>query len=175
MIIEKGCTADIDELEKLYNDLNDYFAATAFNFPGWIKGIYPVRGTAEEGIDEDSLFVLRIDGQIAGSIILNHKPEDAYSGAQWLFETDYSDVFVVHTLVVHPRFMKKGIAVELMNFAEEYARSKNVLAIRLDVSINNHPAIALYEKLGYEYVDTVDLGLGYPHLIWFKLYEKILK
>ena len=35
-IIEPGTSADIDELEKLYNELNDYLAATT-NYPGWIK------------------------------------------------------------------------------------------------------------------------------------------
>ena len=35
-VIESGTTADIDELEKLYDDLNDYLSATT-NYPGWIK------------------------------------------------------------------------------------------------------------------------------------------
>lgn len=34
--IEPGTSADIDELEKLYDELNDYLAATT-NYPGWIK------------------------------------------------------------------------------------------------------------------------------------------
>ena len=43
--IEPGTSADIDELEKLYDELNDYLAATT-NYPGWIKGVYPVREDA---------------------------------------------------------------------------------------------------------------------------------
>ncbi len=43
--------------------------------------------------------------------------------------------------------------------------------IRLDVAIQNIPSITLYEKSGYRYVETVDFGLGYEHLVWFKLYE----
>lgn len=35
-VVEPGIAADIDELEKLYDDLNDYLAAT-INYPGWIK------------------------------------------------------------------------------------------------------------------------------------------
>lgn len=173
MIIEKGTINDIDELAELYDDLNDFFESSV-NYPGWIKGIYPVRETAVEGIEDDSLFVLRVDGCIAGSIILNHKPEEAYRGVKWSFDSDYSDVFVIHTLVVHPRFLKRGIGDELMKFAEEYGRNEGMRSIRLDVSIDNTPAIALYEKHNYTYIDTVDLGLNYPHLIWFRLYEKIL-
>lgn len=173
MTIEKGTVNDIDELSELYDELNDYFTSTV-NYPGWIKGIYPVKDTAIEGITEGNLFVLRIDGKIAGSIILNHKPENAYRDVKWSFETDYSDVVVIHTLVVHPHFLKMGVGDKLMSFAAEHSRNMGMKAIRLDVSIDNTPAIALYEKHDYTYVGTVDLGLNYPHLIWFKLYEKIL-
>ena len=38
-VIESGATTDIDELEKLYDDLNDYLSATT-NYPGWITVSY---------------------------------------------------------------------------------------------------------------------------------------
>ena len=37
--------------------------------------------------------------------------------------------------------------------------------------LENTPAIALYEKLGYTYIGTVDLGLKDLDRAWFKLYE----
>ena len=40
-IIEPGTSADINELEKLYDELNDFLAAT-INYSGWIKGSYPI-------------------------------------------------------------------------------------------------------------------------------------
>ena len=40
-IIEPGTSADINELEKLYDELN-YFLAATINYSGWIKGIYPI-------------------------------------------------------------------------------------------------------------------------------------
>lgn len=51
MVIEKGVHADIDELARLYDDLND-FLDSDINHPGWIKGVYPVRQIAETGINE---------------------------------------------------------------------------------------------------------------------------
>ena len=60
-IIEPGSLADIDELERLYDELNDHLSAT-INYPGWIKGIYPVRENAAAGVDDNSLFVARCDG-----------------------------------------------------------------------------------------------------------------
>ena len=76
-IIESGSLTDIDELEKLYDELNDHLSATT-NYPGWIKGIYPVRENAVAGVNNQSLFVARCGGRIPGSVILDHQPEEAY-------------------------------------------------------------------------------------------------
>lgn len=76
-LIEKGIGEDVNELEALYNTLNEYLSGT-INYPGWVKGVYPVRETAEEAIQEGNLFVLKKNGLIVGSIILNHKQEAAY-------------------------------------------------------------------------------------------------
>ncbi len=173
MIIEKGTAADINELEQLYNDLND-FLASDINQPRWIKGGYPVRENAEKGVKEGNLYVARCDGQIIGSIILNHHPEEAYKIAPWGIDSDYSKIFVIHTLVVHPDFLKAGIGKKLISFACESGKEQGMTAIRLDVYVNNIPAIKLYEKFGFKHVATVDLGLGEYGLHKFQLYEKIL-
>ncbi|MHB8072617.1 GNAT family N-acetyltransferase [Desulfosporosinus fructosivorans] len=172
-ILEKGTINDIDELENLYDKLNEYFELGT-NYPGWAKGLYPIRETAVNGIQNNSLFVLKVNNEIAGSIILNHEPETAYDQVTWGIEADYKDVIVIHTLVVHPKYMKNGIGEELMNFAKRYSIEQRIKTIRLDVSIHNTPAISLYEKCGYKYVETVDLGLNVPGLVWFKLYELAL-
>jgi len=168
--INMGTMDDLDVLEEIYNKLND-FLQQGINYPGWLKGIYPVRETAKAGILEKSLFTLKAGDRIAGSLILNHEQEEAYNQVCWGMEANESQVIVIHTLVVNPDFMKQGIAQRLMNFAKEYAKQKNAKAIRLDVAIQNQPAISLYEKCGYTFVGTVDLGLEYEHLKWFKLYE----
>lgn len=171
--VKKGTVCDIDELGMLYDALNDYLSANT-NYPGWIKGIYPIRKTAEKGIEEDSLYVLRKGNVIAGSIILNHEPEMAYKDVNWDIDITYDKILVVRTLVVHPGFMKQGVAKQLMGFTKELAVSSDIKSIRLDVSIDNIPAIKLYEQSGYKYIGTVDLGLPYEHLKWFRLYELVL-
>lgn len=171
--IEKGTTNDIDELERLYDALNDHLQ-TGINYPGWAKGIYPIRATAIQGIQTNTLFVIKYNREIAGSIILNHEPEAAYKDGGWVLEADYQDVIVIHTLVVHPKFLLHGVGKMLMDFAKSYSIEQTMKSIRLDVSIHNTPAISLYEKCGYKYVGTVDLGLNVPGLVWFRLYELIL-
>ncbi|MDW8800248.1 GNAT family N-acetyltransferase [Clostridium sp. A1-XYC3] len=171
--IELGQVNDIDELEQLYNDLNDYLAK-GVNYPGWLKGIYPVRQNAIDGIDHGNLYVARHNGKIIGSVILSHVPEPAYYKAKWEFESDYSDVLVIYTFVIHPDFLRCGVGSTIIDFSIESAIKSHIRSIRLDVYEGNIPAIRLYEKSGFKYIDTVDLGLGNYGLDWFRLYEKVL-
>lgn len=173
LVIELGQTSDIDEIEQLYHDLNDHLAL-GVNYPGWKKGVYPVRQHAATGIKQGNLYVAKLDGKIVGSIILNHVPELAYDEAKWGVEADYSDVFVIHTFVIHPNNLRCGIGRVLMEFTIEFSRKLHAKAIRLDVYERNLPAISLYEQCGFQYIDTVDLGLSQYGLDWFKLYEKVL-
>lgn len=173
IMIELGKTTDIDELEKLYNDLNDHLTIKV-NYPGWIKDIYPIRKNAIDGIEHGDLYVVKHIGKIIGSVILSHEPEPAYYKAKWKFESDYSDVFVVHTFVVHPKFLRFGVGKALMDFSIDYSIKVHAKSIRLDVYEKNIPAIRLYEKCGFKYIDTVDLGLGNYGLNLFRLYEKLL-
>lgn len=172
-VIRKGIADDLDELEKLYDSLNDYLEQN-INYPGWRKGLYPVREDAANGIKNENLYVMEINEQIAGTVILSHDPEKAYSKAVWKTENNYEDILVIRTFAVHPDFMKGSVGSSLMKFAEKFGRENGIKSIRLDVAIQNIPAISLYEKLGYKYIDIVDLGLNIPWLKWFKLYELVL-
>lgn len=171
--MEYGTYADLDAIEQLYNDLHAALQI-GVNYPGWRKDIYPTREDAAAGIENQSLFVARYDNLIVGSIILNHTPEKGYSDVKWHCDDDYSQILVVHTLVVHPLFAKQGIGVQLMEFAGRFGCQNNMKAIRLDVYEKNMPAIALYERCGYYYIQSVDLGYGCYGLERFKLYEKLL-
>lgn len=171
--IELGQVNDIDELEQLYNDLNDHLEK-GINFPGWKKGVYPIRQDAIHGIEQGNLYVAKYNGKIVGSVILNHVPEAAYYEAKWEYKSDYSDVFVMRTFAVHPSFWKCGVGNRLIDFSIEHGIEAQVKSIRLDVYEGNIPAIRLYEKCGFKYTGTVDLGLGNYGLHWFKLYEKLI-
>lgn len=170
---ELGKAQDIDELEQLYDDLNDYLAEGR-NYPGWIKGIYPIRENAVNGVENNNIFVARHEGKIVGSVILSHEPESAYANAKWGIECDYSEVNVIYTFVVHPQYLTCGVGKALMDFSVEHSKKAKMKSIRLDVYEGNMPAIKLYEKCGFKYIDTVDLGLGSYGLDWFRLYEKLL-
>lgn len=171
--IEKATLTDVDALEMLYDAVNEVLE-NGTNYAGWKKGVYPVRETAIDGIQAEALFVCRIGGEVAGTVILNHEMPEAYSNGKWQLVCNTNEVMVVHTLAIHPCYGKKGVAQALLEFARDYCKAQGAKVIRLDTWEHNAPAIRLYERCGYAYRGMVDLGLGIPELVWFKLYELIL-
>ena len=168
-----GTKNDINETEELYNDLNDALEI-GVNYPGWKKGVYPIREDAIKGISEENMYIAKYKDKIVGAVILNHEPESAYDSVKWKSDDNYDEILVIHTLVVNPNYLRLGIGKKIMDFAYKHAKSLKVKSIRLDVYEKNEPAIKLYEKCGYDYIGTVDLGLKNYGLDWFKLYEKII-
>ena len=171
--IRLAAEQDIDALEKLYDETNDYLAG-GVNYPGWKKGVYPTREDAVAGVAGVCLYVAVCGSEIVGSIVLLHEPEPAYLAVKWQLDLDYANVLIIHTFVVSPRFAGQGIGRLLLEFAADHGTKQAIKALRLDVYEKNLPAMSLYEKCGFKYIDTVDLGLSEFGLEWFKLYEKLL-
>ena len=171
--IRQAVKEDIDCIEKLYGDICDYLEMHR-NYPGWKKGVYPARSDAEDALMENALYIARVGEQAAGTVILKHGPEDGYKKGRWLTEDDYRYIYVVHTLAVHPGFLKSGVGTGLLTYAEQVALREGCVSIRLDVVKGNIPAERLYQKCGYQFTGTVSLGYEAYGLPWFHLYEKVL-
>lgn len=70
-----------------------------------------------------------------------------YIGSQSSF--DEADVMNV---AVHPDFRRQGIAEKLISTLVEELKNRGIHALMLEVRASNAPAIALYEKLGFQQV-----------------------
>ncbi len=169
----KAVEADLDDIAKLYEEICDYLEAHR-NYPRWNKDIYPTRHDAGKGITANTLYIAKMGQKTIGTVILNHQPEEGYRNGKWLTSDDYDHICVIHTLAVHPGFLKRGIGFRLLQFAERMAREEQCISIRLDVVKDNIPAEQLYRKCGYQSAGTVSLGYEAYGIPWFRLYEKIL-
>ncbi len=171
--IRKATIHDIDEIECLYDDLNDYLEEHE-NGPRWKKGVYPVRVNAEEALGESTLYVAVIDEKIVGTVVLSRKQDEAYKEVDWQIEYDVP-VFVVGVLAVHPNYLGRGVAQSLLNYATVLGKECGIKAIRLDTYEENIPAAKLYEKCGFTYMGLLDLGLEELYgLKWYKVYERLI-
>ena len=65
-----------------------------------------------------------------------------------LGETDMMNV------AVSPEFRRKGIAEALVNALVEALKEQGSHCLTLEVRASNHPARALYEKLGFSHIGT---------------------
>lgn len=165
--------SDIDAIEHLYDDLNDYLE-THENYPRWKKGVYPIREDAKEALAKDDLYVAIIDGEIAGTVVYSDEQEGAYRKVKWQMEFDVP-VITICKLAVHPQKFGCGVGKALLDYTVCIGDQRNAKAIRLDVYEENLPAIRLYEKCGFKDMGLVDLGLEELYgLKWYRVFEKVL-
>ena len=82
---------------------------------------------------------------------------------------------MIHVLAVQPDFFRMGVGTALLDYARSMGREKGIGAVRLDVYEKNLSAIRLYERCGFSYRGTIDLGLEKLYgLKWYHVYEKLL-
>ena len=67
---------------------------------------------------------------------------------------DYANEWIISNLAVYPQYRQRGIARHLMEAAIEHALKRDADWISLLVRTDNAPAKALYDKLGFQILDT---------------------
>jgi ribosomal-protein-alanine N-acetyltransferase len=87
-----------------------------------------------EPVIEDASLVLEREGKILGFVITRMKDDEAEIGPIGLI----------------PGTRGQGLGSYLLNLALNNLKSSNFTHASLDVSIENHPARALYMKYGFE-------------------------
>ena len=165
--------ASLDEFENvinLYNDLIDSMQSVEFR-PGWKKDVYPTRQFIYDSIFKKSLFIATINSAITGSMVVNHVCSDEYSKVQWNVSADINEVMIIHALAVSWDFQRKGIAGKMVEHTIDLCKNNGMKAIRLDVLPSNKPASDFYVKMGFVYIDKIQLFYEDTGLTDFLLYE----
>ncbi len=132
---------------------------------------YPNQEAFENDIARDELFVLVIAEKIAGCITISSEKDEEYDPVKWL--TEDGDQLYIHRLAVHPEFQHQGLAKQLMDFAEAYAKQRKAVSIRLDTFSVNKRNQRFYETRGYQRLG--DIYFPKQSDLPFHCYELILK
>jgi ribosomal protein S18 acetylase RimI-like enzyme len=114
---------------------------------------YPDQAVITGDIAAGSLYVAGVSSQIAGIIVLNEWQPKEYEAVAWQYTEP--PVLVVHRLCVDPAFQGRGVATQLMDFAERHAAVSGYHTLRFDTFSQNRPALNLYQRLGYRQAGTV--------------------
>ena len=90
---------DIDEAEKIYEEVLDYEAVHGTT-TNWVKGKYPTRATAKKALAAGTYYVGEDEnGRIFGTVNLNHIQPAEYGNIPWTMEGDGEEVLVVQPCV----------------------------------------------------------------------------
>ena len=108
---------------------------------------YPSLKKLQNDIEKQELYVFEAENTIISIIVLTSKMDEVYRNIDWLSETDNN--LYVHRLATHPEFWGKGYARTMMEFAEEFAKNKNFISIRLDTFSKNIRNQKFYKARGY--------------------------
>lgn len=172
--IIKATEKDIDAIVEIYNLIHKLEEEGKISI-GWNKEIYPIKTTAENALSEASLFVMKIGDKVVGSSIINQFQPAGYAEVDWSFPARNDKVGVLHTLVVHPAFVNKGLGKEFVAFFEGYCRSLGYEVVRLDTQTKNIGPFNLYPKLGYRLAAIKDVPFqNLPITVNLAMFEKKL-
>ena len=172
MKIRKATANDMDAVEKLYDAIHTA-EENGKQTIGWIRGIYPVRKTAEIALERGDLFVLEDAGEICGTGILNKIQVASYAAGRWEHIVPDEQVCVLHTLVIDPDSAGKGYGRAFIEYYEAYARETGCTELRIDTNARNAVARAMYKKHGYTeigIVPTVFNGIEGVRLVLLEKY-----
>ena len=109
---------------------------------------YPNIESFKNDISNENLYVIELNNQVIGCIVISNYMDDFYSKVKWL--TPNKNNIYLHRLAVDPNYQKKGYAKQLMNFSFEFAKYNNFNSVRLDTFSGNTFNNIFYSNLGFE-------------------------
>ncbi|MBO5543792.1 MAG: GNAT family N-acetyltransferase [Oscillospiraceae bacterium] len=154
MNIRRATLFDLPGVERVYLEIHDAEEAGLIT-TGWLRGVYPVRATAEAALQRGDLFVMEENNVIYGSALINRIQVDVYADAPWEFEVPDNKVCVLHTLVISQKVRGRGYGKQFVRFYEEYALDHELPELRIDTNARNMRARSMYAQLGYKEIAIV--------------------
>lgn len=131
---------------------------------------YPNTKAFTADIERNELYVLEVNNNIVGTIVISTLMDKEYIPVKWLAKTQNN--IYIHRLAIHPKHQGQGLAQQLMNFAEGYAIENNYDSIRLDTFSQNKRNQKFYELRGYKRLDNIYFPKQSVHP--FYCYELVL-
>ncbi|WP_051353653.1 GNAT family N-acetyltransferase [Atopobium fossor] len=148
------------------------------NAAGWILGIYPNKTDFEKRIAVEEFFIAQVDTPsgivLAGAFGLDSMDDSDYAQASWKQQLHEDEVASIHMLAVLPEFRGLGVGDAMMRAAHCMSCDWGKKAIRLAVVKGNVAACTLYERHGFECVDTLSVYYESSGETPLLLFEKAL-
>ena len=166
MIVRLATIADIEAILALVKQVVPLMQASG-NLQ-WDER-YPNRAVFEQDIAQNQLWVVELEGRVAGIAALTTDQEPEYAQVGW----DITEpAIVTHRLAVDPHFQGRGVAKALLQQAELVALDRRIPFLRIDTNTENQTTQQLFSKLGYQLAG--EIGLSFRPGLRFYCYQKTL-
>ena len=149
-MIRKATTTDIDVILDITKACANHMISKGIF--QWNES-YPNRSAFENDVIREELFVIEIDQLIVGCIVNSNLMDEEYIPIEWL--TPSLNNAYIHRLAIHPNHQGKGLAIKLMDFAENFAAENGYCSIRLDTFSQNLKNQNFYEQRGYKRLGNI--------------------
>ena len=130
---------------------------------------YPNKEIIGSDIERGTLYVYEDNNAVAGILVLDENQAEDYAAIEWA--QNQGPHLIMHRLAVHPEVQGKGIARQLIAYAEELALDRGYTSIRLDTYAKNTKALELYPRLGYDLRGEISFPSRTAN---FPVFEKVL-
>ena len=153
----KGREGDLEAIMSLVADAQNWFRKQEID--QWQDG-YPTRDIISSDILGGENYIVELNGVVSATAVISFAGEPTYTeikGKGWLNENNYA---VVHRIAVADECRRKGVAKEILYFAEEKCAERGVCDIRIDTHRDNHAMRSLLKKMGYTHCGRITLTSG---------------
>lgn len=133
----------------------------------WQDG-YPNHEVISLDIAAGSAYVCVIDGLVAAFFVISYDEETAYDDiydGQWLSLDEYA---VLHRIAVAEHHKGRGLATEIICFAEQSCLDRGIHSIKIDTHRDNKPMQRLLAKNDFRYCGIIYLTDGQARIAFEK-------
>ena len=171
--LRKAKNEETEKILEFYQDTIESIRESEFK-PKWNKN-YPNLEFIKTHIKKQELYVYAQDDGIIACVVLNDRFDPDYENINWTVEAESPDeIMIIHTFAVESKYAGKGIGKEIFNQIKDNATKNNKKAIRLDIIDGNIGAQKVFERFGFEYIESVEMFHEAVGVEKFHLYEYAL-
>jgi len=145
MMIREATNNDLNRIVEITNACGKHMISQ--NIFQWNEE-YPNLEVFKKDLENQSLYVIELESKIVGCVCISEKMDAVYKEVKWL--TPDSNNMYVHRLAIDPKFQGKGLAIKLMSYAEDLAKTKDFKSMRLDTFSKNPKNNKFYNLQGYK-------------------------
>lgn len=157
MMIRKSTASDLLQIMKIIHQAQQYFGSQGID--QWQNG-YPNEHSILHDIETGSSYVFIEDDRILATFCLSFDGEETYERiyeGQWLSNAPYG---VIHRIAVEAHQKGRGIAAQILSYAQTSCKEHEVASMKIDTHQDNHSMQKMLGKNGFQYCGIIYLKDG---------------